>query len=290
MTLSERAATGTLEEGNLAQVPPGSARSILLTILGELVRHDQEPVWTSSLLYVLEGMGFEERTARQAINRGATAGWIKGNRTGREVRWELADEGRRLIEQGIVRLGSVGTQEHAWDGRWLTLIISVPQSQRKVRKKLYGALRWAGFGNPAPGVWLTPHLDREDEALSIIKELELSASTLSFSGPTRAIGLSDQQIVGNAWNLEDTAQAYESLIARYSKVVPHGADELLFTHLALVNEWQRIPFMDPQLPTELMPDWAGAKASELVSSLRAEWTQPARARWQEICRKDPAAG
>jgi phenylacetic acid degradation operon negative regulatory protein len=139
-------------------------------------------------------------------------------------------------------------------------------------------------------VWLTPHLGREDEALSIIEELELeltTASALSFTGPTRAVGLSDQQIVENAWNLEDAAKAYESLIARYSTAAPDGADELLFTHVALVNDWQRIPFLDPQLPAELVPDWAGAKASELLSSLRAEWASSARSRWQETCRKDP---
>ncbi|MDN5856618.1 MAG: PaaX family transcriptional regulator, partial [Actinomycetia bacterium] len=56
-------------------VSAGSARSLLLTVLGELVLPAGEPVWTSSLLYVLKGVGVEEQTARQAIARGAAAGW-----------------------------------------------------------------------------------------------------------------------------------------------------------------------------------------------------------------------
>ncbi|MFF0279382.1 hypothetical protein ACFYSW_03650 [Rhodococcus aetherivorans] len=34
--------------------------------------------------------------------------------------------------------------------------VPVPESHRSSRKKLYAALRWAGFGNPTPGVWVTP--------------------------------------------------------------------------------------------------------------------------------------
>ena len=49
----------------------GSARSVLVTELGELGWPENRPVWTSALLYVLRGLGIEEQTARQAIARGA---------------------------------------------------------------------------------------------------------------------------------------------------------------------------------------------------------------------------
>ena len=132
----------------------GSARSMLLTVLGELVFPADQPVWTSSLLYVLTGIGIEERTARQAIARGAAAGWITGERHGREVRFELTPSGRALIEAGAERVYSVGADDGPWDGRWLVLMVTIPQSARGVRRKLYGALRWAGFGNPTLSVWL----------------------------------------------------------------------------------------------------------------------------------------
>ena len=38
----------------------------------------------------------------------------------------------------------------AWDGRWLILLITIPHELRAVRKKLYGALSWAGFGSLGP--------------------------------------------------------------------------------------------------------------------------------------------
>jgi phenylacetic acid degradation operon negative regulatory protein len=47
---------GTAERGR-PQVSAGSARSQLLTVLGELVMPNGNSVWTSSLLYVLTGLG-----------------------------------------------------------------------------------------------------------------------------------------------------------------------------------------------------------------------------------------
>src|SRR6266567_5804209 len=66
-----------------------SARSMLFAILGGLVFADPEPVWTASLLYVMDCGGFSEQAARQAITRAAAAGWISGERSGRETRWTL---------------------------------------------------------------------------------------------------------------------------------------------------------------------------------------------------------
>src|ERR1700730_18374682 len=119
-------------------VSAGSARSQLLTVLGELVMPNGNSVWTSSLLYVLTGLGIEEQTARQAIARGAAAGWITPHRQGREVQWELTGAGRRLIETGAERVLSMSSGAESWDGRWVIVLVSIPQSQRAVRKKLYG--------------------------------------------------------------------------------------------------------------------------------------------------------
>src|SRR6202046_5662982 len=114
MAARRTSGAGTAERGQPDRpgrplVSAGSARSQLLTVLGELVMPNGNSVWTSSLLYVLTGLGIEEQTARQAIARGAAAGWITARRQGREVRWELTGAGRRLIETGAGRAGSRGS-------------------------------------------------------------------------------------------------------------------------------------------------------------------------------------
>ncbi|HYX58546.1 MAG TPA: hypothetical protein VE888_06010, partial [Streptosporangiaceae bacterium] len=77
-------------------VTPGSARSLLFTILGELVWPTGKPVWTATLVQVLRGLGIEEQTARQAIARAASSDWITAARNGREVSWSLTPKLRRI--------------------------------------------------------------------------------------------------------------------------------------------------------------------------------------------------
>lgn len=276
--------------GPRSPMSTGSARHLLLTVLGELVYPNDAPVWTASLLYVLTGLGIEESTARQAIARGAAAGWITPERHGREVRWALTDKGRRLFEEGTRRVISLSADRAAWDGRWLILLITIPQSRRTVRKKLYNALTWAGFGNPTPGLWLSPHPDREPEAREVVDGLGLTSSTLGFVGLSAAVGLGDAEIVQRSWDLADVADTYEALINKFSGLRPEPGDPLLLTHIELVSEWQRFPFMDPQLPEALLPDWIGRRAAALLQELRAGWYDDAQARWRAVVEMTAGTG
>jgi phenylacetic acid degradation operon negative regulatory protein len=281
MTQRQTTTKGHVMRGRPATTA-GSTRSTLLTLLAELVYPNKQPVWTSSLLYMLVGMGVEQQTARQAINRAAASDWITGERHGREVRWELTDNGKRIIEEGAKRVYSLHTEAEPWDGNWLILLVSVPEAQRAVRKKLYAALNWEGFGNPSAGIWVSPHLDREQQAREVIDGLELKDSTLAFTGKANAVGQSESEIVRVAWNLDEVTAQYEQLLIRYSGLKPRSGDPVLFTHVKLVNEWQRFPFLDPQLPEELVPDWIGRRAAVLFHQLRSEWYDAAQERWQEV--------
>jgi phenylacetic acid degradation operon negative regulatory protein len=260
----------------------GSARTVLLTILGELVGRDGEPVWTSALLYLLTGLGLEEQTARQAIARGAASGWISGEKLGREVRWRLTEAGADRIEDIRHRAESLGELEDVWDGNCVILMVSVPQQQKAVRKRLYSALKWAGFGNPMPGCWASPHPDRAGEVERVIRELGLQDSTIGFVGQTWTVGLTDQEIVRRAYDLDDVAVRYENLLATFENLEPAPGDDLLFSYIALVHEWQEFPFMDPQMPKDMLPDWIGRRATEVFLELRRRWSPDAHERWAEI--------
>lgn len=63
-----------------------SARSLLLTVLGEFVHPRGEPVWTAALVQALRGQGVEEKSARQSIARAAAEGMLRSERVGRRVR------------------------------------------------------------------------------------------------------------------------------------------------------------------------------------------------------------
>src|SRR2546421_3858308 len=81
-----------------------SARSLLLTVLGEFVLPRGEPVWTQVLVDVLGRLGVEPKSARQALARTAAEGLLESDRAGRRVRWSLTEQGRRLLSDGAARI------------------------------------------------------------------------------------------------------------------------------------------------------------------------------------------
>jgi phenylacetic acid degradation operon negative regulatory protein len=259
-----------------------SARSLLLTVFGEYVRPSGEAVWTSTLLHVSAGLGVEEKAARQALNRMGADGWITAERAGRRVRWNVTAHGRTLLTEGAERIYSFGRDRDSWDGRWLVLLVSVPESQRDLRHRLRNGLTWAGLGSPAPGVWVSPHPGREAEAKQIVADLGLDAAAYSFSGPFAGVG-SERDMVEQAWHLGELAEAYEDFLSRFAGLRPTTPDEILFAQIRLVDEWRRFPRLDPQLPLELLPPhWVGLRAANVFDDLHLHWNAPAQRRWAEL--------
>lgn len=265
----------------------GSARSLLLTLLGEFVRPGGRAVWTATLVQAMGGIGITEKSARQAIARAGASGWIEAHRIGRETCWVLTARGRRIIDEGAQRVQSM-SRTAPWDGRWLVVAISLPESHRPERIKLYRALSWAGFGNPMPGLWVNPHTEREDETHRVVEQLGLSTFTCAFAGSGLRFGLTDRQLVEKSWDLESVAAHYDLLREQFGKLRPRSDDSILFTHVKLVNAWQRVPFIDPGLPAALLPSrWRGREVAAKLESLREQWSGAAHARWDELAGAAP---
>lgn len=283
------------------QTGASSARSLLLTVFGEYVLPSGAAVWTSTLLHVAAGLGVEEKAARQALNRLAADGWIAAGREGRRVRWALTGHGRTLLTEGAERIYSFGRERESWDGRWLVLLVSVPEAQRDLRHRLRNGLTWAGLGSPSPGVWVSPHPAREAEAKQVVGDLGLDAVAFSFCGPFAGIG-SERSMVEQAWHLGELARAYEEFVRRFAGLRPRGADEggtdvvsakgvpsdeVLFAQIRLVDEWRRFPRLDPQLPLEMLPPhWIGLRAANVFDDLHRQWHGAAQQRWAQLVAAD----
>ncbi|MEU1274805.1 PaaX family transcriptional regulator C-terminal domain-containing protein [Streptomyces sp. NPDC005799] len=264
------------------EVGDTSARSLLMTVLGEFVLPRGRPVWTSALVETLALFGVEEKSARQALARTAAEGWLASERVGRRVRWALTPPGRRLLTEGAQRIYDFGSGERAWDGTWLVVLVSVPETKRDLRHRVRTRLSWAGFGSPEPGVWITPHTHREPEALAVLKELQLADGALSFTATYGALG-SEAAMVARAWDLSEVEERYEAFIDGFTGLHPAPGDPTLHALTLLVHEWRRFPFLDPRLPPELLPPgWSGARATALFHDRHAHWTTGARRRWEEL--------
>ncbi|NMO02283.1 phenylacetic acid degradation protein PaaX [Gordonia sp. TBRC 11910] len=261
----------------------GSARSALITALGDLVEPcGDQPVRTAALVYVLKALGFSEHAARQAIARTGAAGLIDAERDGRETRWRLTDKAHRLFTEGDSRVFSTDVDITRWDGRWLVVNVPIPESLRSTRKRLYAALQWAGLGNPAPGLWVTPHVNRAAEVHKTIESLGLERYAVAFVGGLSVPGISEADLVARSWDLAAAEQAYDELCKRYDGRRFEGVDDQLVAHLQLADALRHMAYIDPRLPEVLLPDWPGLRYAKRLTALRAEWTPAAHQRWREI--------
>ena len=259
-----------------------SARSLLLTLLGEFVLPRPGAVWTQTIVGVLDRLGVEEKAARQALARTAADGWLASERVGRSVRWSLTESGRRLLTEGAERIYAFAERQPDWDGTWFIVNVSVPEALRGLRHRLRTRLSWAGFGSPEPGMWIAPSAAHEAEARAIIDELGLDGQAMSFTARFAGIGR-ERAMVERAWNLAAVVARYEEFTATFGRLRPSGPDEVLQAQARLVHEWRRFPFLDPQLPPGLLPPgWSGTRARRLFETRHAEWDQPARRRWNEL--------
>jgi len=264
------------------EVGGGSARSLLMTILGEFVLPAARPVWTSTLVYVLAMLDVEEKSARQALARTAAEGWLSSDRVGRRVRWHLTAHGRRLLVEGAERIYSFGNEHRDWDGRWLVLLISVPETLRDLRHTLRTRLSWAGFGTPTPGVWISPRVDAESHVHAILADLALPNRAMSFVAGYGTVG-EQADMVAAAWDLADLATRYAQFIAEFESLAPDTPDDVLCAQIRLVQAWRRFPFLDPQLPRDLLPpEWIGTRAAMLFNDRHTRWRDAAGARWAEL--------
>lgn len=258
-----------------------SARSLLMTLLGEFVLPCERPVWTSELVDVLGAFGIEERSARQALARSAGEGWLASQKIGRRSRWTLTPSGRALLTEGARGIYEFGRAECPWDGRWLVVLVSVPEVRRDLRRRLRTRLTWTGFGSPEAGVWVSPHLDREDAATTVLTELGLAAEAMSFTATFGSIG-EVTEMVSRAWNLRALEQRYREFITQFETASPPVGDATLCAQTRLVHEWRRFPFLDPRLPSGLLPaGWEGATAAKLFHRRHREWRANAHRRWDE---------
>jgi phenylacetic acid degradation operon negative regulatory protein len=267
------------------EVSDASTRSLLTTVLGEFVLPDARPVWTQTVLDVLSRFGIEEKSARQALSRVAAEGWLSSERIGRRVRWALTPPGRRLLVEGAERIYGFGSGDQQWDGRWLVVMVSVPETKRELRHRLRTRLSWAGFGSPEPGVWVSPHVDAEVEAKSILADLALTSDVISFIATYGALG-DVQRMVAAAWDLQKVADRYENFIDQFTGLDANTPEAALLAQTRLVHEWRRFPFLDPRLPRELLPaKWSGSRATKLFNDNHSAWHGLASQGWTDLLKR-----
>ena len=255
-----------------------NARGLIFTILGEYVLPAGGAVWTSAMIDAMSRLDVEEKATRQALMRTAADGWLTAERVGRRTRWRLTPTADRLLTEGSARIYGFGPQRDGWDGDWLLVLARTPEAERPARHVLRTRLTWAGFGSPAPGVWISTHAERLTEVERALAEARLAGEAQIFRG--RHADGQLPVLVGQAWDLAAVGSTYDDFIATFAAATP--ADPLAAL-TGLVHAWRRFPWTDPDLPSNLLPSgWPRPRAAALFRRRHAQWAAAAMASWQEI--------
>ena len=251
-----------------------AARSVLLTILGEYVQPLRGGVWQETLIGALGALDYKTHAARQALARSVSAGWLHAERHGRRSRVRLSEETAEMLRAGAERIYGFG-EPWEWDGRWLLVVLRVPEERREVRHQARTRLAWAGFGSLGNGLWITPHVDRENEIRDLAHDGSV-AGVLSFRAELGDLG-EPQRVLAEAWDLEALDAAYRAFIERFGRLRPKSPKAVFGAQTMLVHEWRKFPFLDPELPDDVLPArWPRQRAVETFRQRHELWYEPAQ--------------
>jgi phenylacetic acid degradation operon negative regulatory protein len=255
-----------------------AARSLLLTVLGEYVLPRSGGVWQETLVAALAALGYSEQAARRALSR--SRGWLETERRGRRTRMSLSAATAELLSAGAERIYDFG-RPREWDGRWLVVMLRVPEDRRAVRHQLRSRLAWSGLGSLGGGVWLTPHVERERELAATING-EPAADANSFVAELGSIG-DPERLVADAWDLARVQEQYRAFIGDFARARTSTPAACFRQQTLLVHAWRKFPFLDPDLPAELLPArWPRARAHALFIERHTRWGAGARAYFEQL--------
>jgi len=235
---------------------PLQPQDLLITLFGAFVARKHQAVWSGGLVDLLNQMGFSDGGARIALARLVNRGLLKRQKRGRLVYYAVSPRLKRLLAEGDRRIFGLGMAVERWDGRWTMLWHAIPETRRVERARLGRRLRFLGFGSVQDGTWISPH-NRERDVFELLGDLGVAKHAGVLIGrPAKELDLA--AMIERAWDLEDLALRYESFVETYgtycSKPIHDDLSDrdAFLVRTCIVHAFRRFPFVDPDLPDELM--------------------------------------
>jgi phenylacetic acid degradation operon negative regulatory protein len=89
-----------------------------------------------------------------------------------------------------------------------------------------------------------------------------------------------RSLITAAWALDELAGKYRDFTIWVTGLAPVTSTETFTAQVGLVHEWRRFPFLDPDLPSSLLPpDWPARQALDAFVDRHALWRATAQAQW-----------
>jgi phenylacetic acid degradation operon negative regulatory protein len=247
-------------------------RSQILYIYGGFVRRLGGWIRVATLLDLMADLGVEPQAVRAAITRMKSSGLLTPSRHAAVAGYALTPRAWQILEEGDRRILTARDPASLADG-WVLVIFSVPESLRDKRHQLRSQLSWLGFGSIASGAWIAPRRLRPELEASLTRSGLLEYTErfdVSYGGVEAS-----RRLVEKCWDLtglgdmyHQFATAWEPVLERWSTHDGCSPQAAFRDYISLVSEWRRLPFLDPGLPTEVLPEgWEGERAKWVYFAL-----------------------
>jgi phenylacetic acid degradation operon negative regulatory protein len=260
---------------DVLEAPP---RQLITTLYGLYARAEHDWLSVASLVRLMAELGVDAAAVRSSVSRLKKRDVLRSVRHDGRAGYALSPVTVEVLREGDERIWS-RPRATAEDG-WLVVVFSVPEAERDKRHALRTQLTRLGFGSAAPGVWIAPGTSY-DEVVRALDRLGLSSYTEFFRGDYLGAGDVSARMA-EWWDLDEMAAAYDSFIATSSPVreslagTAPAPPEAYRTYVPMLTSWRRLPYLDPGLPLEQLPDaWAGLAAEELFAELDLLLRKPA---------------
>lgn len=272
------------------------SQDLVFTLYGDYIRHRGGEAWTGSLIELLGLLGLSAQAVRSTLSRMSRKGWLKGRRVGNKSFYSLTPKSVKLLEEGAQRIFQ--PRADAWDGKWCLLTYSIPEKKRHLRNKLREKLTWLGYAPLNHATWISPRI-LQHELEDLLKSLKIRDHVEIFCAEHLGFS-SNQEIVARCWNLEGLNRTYADFITKYEPLLNqhkaslaegHTLDpaECFVQRFMLVHEYRSFPYVDPNLPAELLPDgWLGNKALQVFREYYELLTTGANAFVDDVFARAPS--
>jgi phenylacetic acid degradation operon negative regulatory protein len=252
-------------------------RSLAMSLFWLFGRGQDEVMPISALIRLMDALDTDEAAVRSTISRLKRGGLLEPHSRAGHAGYLLTSMGRDLLRESDQR-NFERDRAKAEDG-WVTIVFSVPESERSKRHTLRSRLKWLGYGSVSSGVWIAPGT-LLDETEDMIRRHGLADYVEFFLGSHRSAH-STETGVSRWWDLQEIESGYTDFIAAFGPV-PALADagltdrECFAQFVRLMTSWRRLPFVDPGIPADLLPHgWQVDEARELLAKLDSLLRGPA---------------
>jgi phenylacetic acid degradation operon negative regulatory protein len=246
-------------------------RSLIVTFYGAYGRFTPGPVPVAELIRLLAAVGVDAPSVRSSVSRLKRRGLLVPARTAAGAAgYALSPDARQLLEDGDRRVYATTPPK---DEDWVLAVFSVPESERQKRHVLRSRLAGLGFGTAAPGVWIAPARLYE-ETRHTLERLRLDPYVEFFRG--EHLGFAPTvDAVARWWDLAAIAKEHEAFLDRHARVLHDWEaredtppEEAYRDYLLALDSWRHLPYVDPGLAAELLPEqWPGARSAAVFRAL-----------------------